>query len=35
MISIGIGDPTVLHEAQHNFKDFNSIEESFLEKLLN
>jgi beta-phosphoglucomutase len=35
MISIGIGDPAVLHEAQHNFKDFNSIEESFLEKLLN
>ena len=35
MISIGMGDPIVLHEAQYNFKDFTSIEDAFLEKLIN
>ena len=30
MTSIGIGDATVLHEAQHNFKDFTVIGTSFL-----
>lgn len=35
MISIGVGDPLVLHEAQYNFKDFTSLEDAFLEKLIN
>lgn len=35
MISIGIGDSSVLHEAKYNFKDFTFIENSFLEKLIN
>lgn len=35
MISIGIGDPLVLHEAQYHFKDFTSLEDAFLEKLIN
>jgi beta-phosphoglucomutase len=35
MISVGIGDPLVLHEAQYNFKDFTSLEDAFLEKLIN
>lgn len=35
MISIGIGDSSVLHEAKYNFKDFTFIEKSFLEKLIN
>jgi beta-phosphoglucomutase len=35
MISIGVGDPLVLHEAQYHFKDFTSLEDAFLEKLIN
>ena len=35
MISIGIGNANVLHEAKYNFKDFTFIENSFLEKLIN
>lgn len=35
MISVGIGDSSVLHEAKYNFKDFTFIENSFLEKLIN
>lgn len=34
MTSIGIGDATVLHEAQHNFIDFTHISPSFLEELI-
>lgn len=35
MISIGIGEETVLHEAQYIFKDFTFIDISFLEALIN
>jgi beta-phosphoglucomutase len=35
MISIGIGDSSVLYEAKYNFKDFTFIENSILEKLIN
>ena len=35
MISIGIGDKTVLHEAKYNFKDFTFIDISFIEALIN
>ncbi|WP_300023559.1 beta-phosphoglucomutase [uncultured Maribacter sp.] len=35
MISIGIGDIDILHEADYNFKDFTEIDDSFLELLLN
>lgn len=35
MISIGIGDAAVLHEAQYNFNDFTEIETTFIENLLN
>ena len=35
MISVGIGDATVLHEAKYNFKDFSFMDESFLEQLIN
>lgn len=34
MTSIGIGDATVLHEAQHNFKDFTFIGTSFFNELI-
>lgn len=34
MTSIGIGDATVLHEAQHNFKDFTFIGTSVLNELV-
>jgi len=34
MISIGIGDPKVLHEADHVFKDFTEIRETFINQLL-
>ena len=34
MISIGIGDETVLYEAKYNFKDFTFIDETFLEQLI-
>lgn len=35
MISVGIGDAAVLHEAQYNFKDFTFMDVSFLEALIN
>ena len=34
MTSIGIGDATILHEADHNFQDFTEIEIEFLDNLL-
>jgi len=35
MISIGIGDKIILHEAQYNFNDFTEIHTDFLETLVN
>lgn len=35
MISIGIGDPEILSEADYNFKDFTEIDLEFLEGLVN
>ena len=35
MISIGIGNEKVLHEADYIFKDFTEIEDEFLMKLIN
>jgi beta-phosphoglucomutase len=35
MISIGIGDKNILHEAQYNFNDFTEIDTHFLETLVN
>lgn len=34
MISIGIGDSSVLHEAKYNFKNFTFIDETFLAQLI-
>lgn len=34
MISIGIGDKKVLHEANYNFKDFTEMSTVFVEKLI-
>lgn len=34
MVSIGIGDKTILHEAQYNFNDFTEISTEFLEQLV-
>lgn len=34
MISVGIGDDTVLHEAKYNFKDFTFMDEAFLSQLI-
>ncbi|MBU2995518.1 beta-phosphoglucomutase [Cellulophaga baltica] len=34
MISIGIGDATILSEANYNFKDFTEMDKNFLEKLI-
>ncbi len=34
MISVGIGDATVLHEAKYNFKDFTFMDEVFLSQLI-
>lgn len=34
MISVGIGDATVLHEAKYNFKDFTFIDKPFLSQLI-
>jgi len=34
MTSIGIGDETILHEAQYIFKDFTAISQSFIEDLI-
>lgn len=35
MISIGIGDKTVLHEAKYNFSNFTQIKTDFLQTLVN
>ncbi len=35
MISVGIGDASVLSEATYNFNDFTSLDIPFLEKLMN
>ncbi|RZW55482.1 MAG: beta-phosphoglucomutase [Flavobacteriaceae bacterium] len=34
MVSIGIGDPKVLHEAKYNFKDFTEIDFDFIDQLI-
>ena len=34
MISIGIGDARILHEAQYNFEDFRGLSNTFLENLI-
>ena len=34
MISIGIGDKKVLHEADYNFKDFTEISKKFIKELI-
>ena len=34
MVSVGIGEETILHEAQYIFKDFTVIDESFIDKLI-
>ena len=34
MISIGIGDSTILSEAKYNFKDFTEMDVNFLERLI-
>jgi len=35
MISIGIGEQTVLHEADYVFKDFTELSVEFLKSLMN
>ena len=35
MVSVGIGEETILHEANYIFKDFTQITTSFIEKLIN
>ena len=35
MISIGIGDEKILHEAKYNFKDFTFMDNSFIEAFIN
>jgi len=35
MVSVGIGDADVLHEADYNFKDFTEIDTAFLDQLIN
>ncbi|WP_333878108.1 beta-phosphoglucomutase [Flavobacterium sp.] len=34
MISVGIGDATILHEAKYNFKDFTFMDVAFIEALI-
>jgi beta-phosphoglucomutase len=34
MVSVGIGEETILHEADYIFKDFTQIETSFIEELI-
>ncbi|WP_286970149.1 MULTISPECIES: beta-phosphoglucomutase [unclassified Flavobacterium] len=34
MVSVGIGEETILHEADHIFKDFTQITTSFIEELI-
>ncbi|MFD2826375.1 beta-phosphoglucomutase [Leeuwenhoekiella polynyae] len=35
MVSVGIGDAKVLHEADYNFNDFTEIDTAFLDQLIN
>lgn len=35
MVSVGIGDHTVLHEAHYNFNNFTEIDTTFLQNLVN
>mgnify|MGYP002633431781 CR=1 FL=1 len=35
MISVGIGDQRILHEAQYNFQNFTFMSNNFLEQLIN
>ena len=35
MISVGIGDDKILHEAKYNFQDFTFIDVAFVESLIN
>ena len=35
MVSVGIGDADVLHEADYNFKDITEIDTAFLDQLIN
>jgi beta-phosphoglucomutase len=35
MVSIGIGDAKILHEANYNFKDFTFMDTSFIEAFIN
>ena len=35
MISVGIGDPRILYEAQYNFQNFTVMSNDFLEQLIN
>lgn len=35
MISVGIGDKIILHEAKYNFKDFTFMDVSFIDSLIN
>jgi len=35
MISVGIGDKNILHEAKYNFKDFTFMDVSFIDSLIN
>lgn len=35
MISIGIGDEKILHEAKYNFRDFTYMETTFIDTLIN
>jgi len=34
MISVGIGEPKILHEAKYNFKDFTFIDTSFIDAFI-
>ena len=34
MVSVGIGEETILHEADFIFKDFTLIDENFIESLI-
>ncbi|WP_163400769.1 beta-phosphoglucomutase [Flavobacterium fluviatile] len=35
MVSIGIGEKTILHEADYIFNDFTFVDENFIDKLIN
>ena len=34
MISVGIGDKNILHEADYNFRDFTKIKKKFIKELI-